>query len=153
MKRVYALLGLLSLLIVTPDITYAQCNDKLVDKCYPTLGDYTYLKDFKFKMKAGTAEKPNPTAKFQLILSKNTKYRLTACNASEYQGKVIFKLFDQNGLLASSYNPQTKKHYGTVEFICKKSGLYYLAYSFEDGKEGCAIGMIAFESKAGGSLD
>ena len=153
MKRVYALIVLLSVFTLSADLSMAQCNDKLVDKCYPTLGDYTYLKDFKFKMKSGTAEKPNPTAKFQLILSKNTKYRLTACNASEYPGKVIFKLFDQNGLLASSYNPQTKKHYETVEFICKKSGLYYLAYSFEDAKSGCAIGMIAFANKSGNSLD
>ena len=88
---------------------------------------------------------PKPTAKFQLILSKNTKYLLTACNAEEYPGKVIYQLFDASGLLASSYNPQTKKHYESLEFVCKKTGLYYIAYTFEDYEKGCAIGMISFE--------
>ena len=147
MKKVYFIISFLIVVAFAPEVAFSQCNDKLVDKCYPTLGDYTYLKDFKFKLKPGTPGGTKPTAKFQLILSKNTKYRLTACNAEEYPGKVIFQLFDQNGLLASSYNPQTKKHYDTVEFLCKKSGLYYIAYTFEDAQEGCAIGMIAFENK------
>ena len=123
----------------------AQCNEQLVNKCYPTIDGYTYLKDFKFRLKEASTENPRPTAKFQLILSKDTKYLLTACNAEEYPGKVIYQLFDASGLLASSYNPQTKKHYESVEFICKKSGLYYIAYTFEDNKKGCAIGMVAFQ--------
>ena len=122
----------------------AQCNEQLVNKCYPTIEGYTYLKDFKFRLKEGSTENPKPLAKFQLILSKDTKYLLTACDAEEYEGKVIYQLFDASGLLASSYNPQTKKHYESIEFVCKKSGLYYLAYTFEDNKRGCAIGMVAF---------
>lgn len=123
----------------------AQCNEELVNKCYPTMAGFTYLKDFKFRLKETSEATPKPTAKFQLILSKNTKYLLTACNAEEYPGKVIYQLFDASGLLASSYNPQTKKHYESIEFVCKKSGLYYIAYTFEDYKKGCAIGMISFE--------
>ena len=123
----------------------AQCNEQLVNLCYPTIDGYTYLKDFKFRLKEASAENPKPTAKFQLILSKDTKYLLTACDAEEYEGKVIYQLFDASGLLASSYNPQTKKHYESIEFVCKKSGLYYLAYTFEDAKKGCAIGMVAFQ--------
>ena len=117
----------------------------MVNKCYPSIDGYTYLKDFKFRLKEASAENPRPTAKFQMILSKDTKYLLTACNAEEYPGKVIYQLFDASGLLASSYNPQTKKHYESVEFVCKKSGLYYIAYTFEDNKKGCAIGMVAFQ--------
>lgn len=123
----------------------AQCNEQLVNVCYPTIDGYTYLKDFKFRLKEASPENLKPTAKFQLILSKDTKYLLTACDAEEYEGKVIYQLFDATGLLASSYNPQTKKHYESIEFVCKKSGLYYLAYTFEDNKKGCAIGMVAFQ--------
>ena len=123
----------------------AQCNDQLVNNCYPTIDGYTYLKDFKFRLKPASDANPKPTAKFQLILSKNTKYLLTACDAQEYDGKVIYQLFDASGLLASSYNPQTKKHYESIEFVCKRSGLYYLAYTFEDYQQGCAVGMVAFE--------
>jgi hypothetical protein len=142
MKRLIAVLFLLPFFTVQSS---AQCNEQLVDKCYPTIDGYTYLKDFKFRLKEGSEANPRPTAKFQLILSKDTKYLLTACNAEEMEGKVIYQLFDASGLLASSFNPQTKKHYESIEFICKKSGLYYLAYTFEDNKQGCAIGMIAFE--------
>ena len=131
------------LFIIT--VVSAQCNEQLVNKCYPTIDGYTYLKDFKFRLKEGSEANERPTAKFQLILSKDTKYLLTACNAEEYDGKVIYQLFDATGLLASSFNPQTKKHYQSVEFICKKSGLYYLAFTFEDNKKGCAIGMVAFQ--------
>ena len=123
----------------------AQCNEQLVNKCYPTMSGFTYLKDFKFRLKEKSEATPKPRAKFQLILSKNTKYLLTACNAEEFPGKVIYQLFDASGLLASSYNPQTKKHYKSIEFVCKKSGLYYIAYTFEDYEKGCAIGMISFE--------
>ena len=123
----------------------AQCNEQLVNKCYPTIDGFTYLKDFKFRLKEGSEANQHPTAKFQLILSKDTKYMLTACNAEEYEGKVIYQLFDANGLMASSFNPQTKKHYKSVEFVCKKSGLYYLAFTFEDNKKGCAIGMVGFK--------
>ena len=114
--------------------SFAQCNETLVNKCYPTMSGFTYLKDFKFRLKEKSDATPKPKAKFQLILSKNTKYKLTACNAEEYPGKVIYQLFDASGLLASSYNPQTKKHYESIEFVCKKSGLYYIAYTFEDGE-------------------
>ena len=59
----------------------AQCNEQLVNKCYPTMAGFTYLKDFKFRLKEKSEAAPKPKAKFQLILSKNTKYLLTACNA------------------------------------------------------------------------
>lgn len=142
MKRLFAVVACITLFAGG---AIAQCNEQLVDKCYPTIDGYTYLKDFKFRLKAASSEKPKPTAKFQLILSKDTKYLLTACNAEEYEGKVIYQLFDASGLLASSFNPQTNKHYESIEFVCKKSGLYYLAYTFQDYKQGCAIGMVAFE--------
>lgn len=139
--------SLLTILVAVfmASVASAQCNEQLVNKCYPTIDGYTYLKDFKFRLKEASEANPKPTAKFQLILSKDTKYLLTACNAEEYPGKVIYQLFDASGLLASSYNPQTGKHYESVEFVCKKSGLYYLAYTFEGNKKGCAIGMVAFQ--------
>ena len=142
MKRLFAVVACFTSMIVASN---AQCNEQLVDKCYPTIDGFTYLKDFKFRLKAASEVNQKPIAKFQLILSKDTKYLLTACNAEEFEGKVIYQLFDASGLLASSYNPQTKKHYESIEFVCKKSGLYYLAYTFEDYKQGCAIGMVAFE--------
>ena len=142
MKRYFVLMFFASL--IYSGIS-AQCNDQLVNGCYPTIDGYTYLKDFKFRLKPASEAMPKPKAKFQLILSKNTKYLLTACDAGEYEGKVIYQLFDASGLLASSYNPQTKKHYESIEFVCKRSGLYYLAYTFEDYKKGCAVGMVAFE--------
>lgn len=142
MKRI-ALIA--SVIMMSATYGWGQCNDQLVDICYPTIEGYTYLKDFKFRLKPASEAQTNPTARFQIILSKNTKYLLTACDAKENEGKVIFQLFDQTGLLASSYNPQTQKHYESIEFLCKKSGLYYIAYTFEDQKQGCAIGMVAFE--------
>ena len=142
MKRYFVLMFFASLIYSGIN---AQCNDQLVNGCYPTIDGYTYLKDFKFRLKEASEANPKPTAKFQLILSKNTKYLLTACDANEYEGNVIYQLFDATGLLASSYNPQTKKHYESIEFVCKRSGLYYLAYTFEDYKTGCAVGMVAFE--------
>ena len=40
----------------------AQCNEQLVNKCYPTIEGYTYLKDFKFRLKEGSTENPKPLA-------------------------------------------------------------------------------------------
>jgi hypothetical protein len=122
----------------------AQCNDQLLNVAIEAAGDFTYLKDFKVKMKKAKRNSPAPTMKYTVMLSKGNKYKLVGASAQDYDGKIVFELYDQRGKIGSSYNHTTRKHYKEVEFICKKSGAYYVLVYFQDGYEGCGVAMLSF---------
>jgi len=138
----------LLLAIVLTAFTYnanAQCNDKLLEKGAELLEKYTYLKDVRVRLKKA---KKNEVAeqRASVILSKGTKYRIVGAEAKEFDGKLIVSLFNSSGLVASNYDPASKKFFSGIDFTCKQSGLYYIICSFEDGQEGCGIAVLGFEN-------
>lgn len=126
---------------------FAQCNDELVNMCALDVGDATYLKDFKIRLKKGKKNKPAPVARFSVVLNKGTHYRLSVCDAQEFEGEVILQLYDNDKLLGSTYNVATGKSYKQFDFVCKKSAVYHLFYSFKEGEEGCSVGILSFVNK------
>lgn len=132
--------------------SFGQCNDQLVDIALEAIDQkpsdkFTYLKDFKVRLKKSKKNKPE-AAKYTVILSKGTLYRFTTANAKEYPGNLIWTLYDTNGLVMTNYVVSSNKVYATVDMTCKKSGRYYLTYTFEDGKEGCGVGLLSFKNKS-----
>lgn len=124
----------------------AQCSGVLLDKCAPTVQDFVFLKSYTIKLSKGKKNDDAPVSKYSTLLTSGTKYRITSCNAEEFPGKVIVQLSDQTDrVMASTYNIKSKKHYPAVEFVCQKTGVYYLKYSFEDAKEGCAVGILSLK--------
>ncbi len=146
MKKILYIILIITIFILGKQTkTYAQCNNKLVTICSGGLTkNATYLKELKVRLQAKQSGKKAPIARYALMLSKGTHYRLSICNAKEFSGKAIIQLYDNNNrLLGSSYNPSTKKHYSAFDFICNKSAVYKVLVSFEDGKEGCAVGILS----------
>jgi len=126
----------------------AQCNSSLVTICSAKLGDdATYLKELRARLKAHQKGQQKPVARFSLLLNKGNHYRFNICNAKEFNSNAILQLYDKGKLLGTSYFAKTGKHYPYFDFICPKTGVYKVLISFEDGKEGCAVGILSLVKK------
>ena len=130
-------------------VVFAQCNNKIKTMCLPNLATYTVLKTYKIELeKRKSKRKLPPKARYSLMLSKGTRYRISGCVDEATKDKMIFTLFDNMGEISSSYNKQTGKYYPAFEFICNKSGVYYLTFHFKEGEQGCGGANIAMRKKS-----
>jgi hypothetical protein len=125
--------------------SFAQCEDQLLAKAANMIGDYTYTKDFRVKLKKAKKNESLPFVKQAVILNKGVKYRIFLCNADEYPGQLVFELYNNEKKILSSYDVDRQKHFKIIEFDCKQTGAYTAIMYFQEGQEGCAISVIAFE--------
>ncbi len=134
-----------AILLYTSQNSWGQSGSKLVELCNSVAGDdATYLKDFYVELDAAGPEGKAPEQRFTIVLSKNTEYRFTVCNAEGSQGKAILQLYDVSKLYASTYNSQTGQIFQSFNFQCQKTGAYHLIVSFLDGKKGSAVVIASF---------
>ena len=123
----------------------AQSSTKLTEFCAASAGDdATYLKDFVVELDAAGPDGKAPEQRYTMVLSKNTEYRFTVCNAEGSEGKAMLQLFDMNKLYGSTYNPATGTSVKSVNFQCQKTGAYHLIVSFVDGKKGSSVAIVSF---------
>lgn len=143
MKYLIAIIAIVIISGFTKNVV-AQCDDQLIEVCYPEIGDFKFLKHYPVRFKKSKKEAPL-TGKNVLVLNQDTKYKIVVCNASDYDGQLVFQLYQSstNSLVGTTYDPGTKKGLKGFEFICRASGIYYLTYYFLDGKEGCAVIMTS----------
>lgn len=147
--KTYLLLIFFPILLLFSNLTTkAQCNANLVTVCSETLSeDATYLKELRARLKEHQSGQQMPVARFSLLLNSGNHYRFNICNAEEFDSKAILQLYDKEKLLGTSYFSKTNKHYPFFDFICPKTGVYKVLISFEDGKEGCAVGILSLVKK------
>lgn len=136
-----------SVFLVTGIAVHAQDNVELVAQCAASSGNVTYLKDFVVKLDAGTPGGKPPTAKFSMVLSKNTQYRFSICTAPDSEGEAVLELFDMNISQGATYFPNTGKEFPFFDFKCQKTGVYHVFISFKEGKPGEAVGILSFVKK------
>ena len=123
----------------------AQSSSKLAEFCAASAGeDATYLKDFVIELDAAGADGKAPEQRFTMVLSKNTVYRFTVCNAEGSAGKAILQLYDMTKLYGSTFNQATGQTVPSMEFQCMKTGAYHLIVSFVDGKKGSSVAIVSF---------
>lgn len=122
----------------------AQCDNTLVDKAILQSGPTAvYLRDFKVKFDGPEKGKAIPTAKYPVLLSKNTTYRFNVANAEEFEGKVILQLYLKDKLVGTTYNLQTATDMQYFDFTCNRAATYDVVMSFDQGKPGCAVGILS----------
>lgn len=126
---------------------FSQDNVELVAQCAGSAGNVTYLKDFVVKLDPGIPGGNPPSAKFSMVLSKNTQYRFSICTAPDSEGEAILQLFDMNVLMGSTYISDTGKEFPAFDFKCQKTGVYHVFISFKEGKAGEAVGILSFVKK------
>jgi hypothetical protein len=135
---------ILSLLLIIPFLSSGQSTDPLISKCAMNTGaNSTYLKDFRVQLGKGN---PQAELRYKQVfpLSKNMKYRFTLCNSDNSKGELILKIKDDTGkLILSSYDQKSGKTYSPVDFICNKTGTYYLYFDFRDSQQGLGVGIVS----------
>lgn len=122
----------------------AQCDNTLVEKAALQSGsNAVYLREFKVKFDGSEPGKVIPVAKYPVLLSKNNTYRFNVCNAEEFEGEVILQLYLKDQLLGSTYNTDTSTDLQYFDFHCTKAATYEVVMSFNQGKPGCAVGILS----------
>lgn len=141
MKKILILFVFLA--VITLGKSFAQCGDALIDICHAKLGDTRFLRSFPVQLEGQKPGTSLPVVRYSMVMNAGTTYRIVVCNAMEYAGKAIFSLNFQDRLIVTSYNLDTKTHFSHIDFPCNASGLYHIDFYFEDGKEGCAMGVVS----------
>ena len=142
MKKIFLYISIA--LIFMGSIARAQDDAQLVAQCAANAGNVTYLKDFVVKLDAGTPGGKAPSAKYSMVLSKNTKYRFSICTSPNSEGEGVLQLWDMNTMMGTTFIPQSGKDYPFFDFNCQKTGVYHVFISFKEGKPGSAVGILSF---------
>lgn len=136
------------ILFASQSETKAQDMQDLIRECAFNAGeDATYLKDFIVKLDAARPGTRPPVFRQSLALRKNVIYRFSVCNLESSEGEAVLRVYDQANMILSTWYPESGKEYQSINFLCKKSGIYTIIINFKEGKAGEAIGILSYVDK------
>jgi hypothetical protein len=130
-------------LFISSQNVFSQCGDALLDICHSKLGDTRFLKSFPVQLETQKPGSSLPNTRFNMVFNSGTTYKIFACNAAELPGKVIISLYHQDRLMGTTYLVDQKRHLPHIQFNCNMSGVYHIDFYFEDGNQGCAMGIVS----------
>lgn len=153
MKKISIILGIVIIFLGISNLANAQCKQQLVYSC-ATEGNAIYLRDFNTKLKKATGDEDSGT-KWTVVLNKGTHYRFNLCTPEGFDDKVVLTLYDSqnpefDGPYGSTWDKESDKDYSSFDFVCQKSGMYYVSIRFKDedeDKKTCAVGILSFVGK------
>lgn len=125
--------------------SYGQCG---TNKCVQNIERYTLLKSYDIELEArkGQMERP-PEASFPVVLSKGNRYRIAGCpNKMESSTDMVYGLYLGTTLISTNKS-KSGKTYAAFEFICNKTGVYYLKVHFSEGAKGCGSASLSMSKK------
>lgn len=132
------------LLLLLPFALAAQTDADMTTRCVMSAGpNTTYLKDHVIKLPGAVSGKEMPVVKENIYLMKGTKYRFTLCNSDDSSGELTISIYDKDKKIIGSYDEKGGKTYSSIDFICNKTGMYTLWYSFRGGEQGMGIGVVS----------
>jgi len=148
--KVFATLALFACaFIVTSSFTFKKkkCDyDAMRKEAFKKMDPFALINDYEIYM--GEKKKSESgQVKQTVILNRGVKYKFYAIQNKRLEGIPIVTIYNnekQDFMLATTYNAHVKRFYEEIEFECKTSGNYCLAFSFQEGKEGCALGVSSF---------
>ena len=119
----------------------AQCGDELLKKALKDMGDAQYMKDFTVDLKKAKKDTKTGIVKFSVILNSRSHYKFNTVDGIGNPEKVILQLYDGDKLLISNF--ESGKMYNSIEYICRKSKVYNLVFSYRGGEEGCSKAVMS----------
>jgi len=150
MKKIVIAFIVVSSLFLLNTTANAQCKQQLVYQCATSNNKAIYLRDFNAKLKKTRPNKPPAVARFSVVLNKGTNYRFNLCNMKGFEGRSVLTLYDPKRVHGSTYNKSTDRDWKYLDFICQKSGVYFVSIKWKKGKDdkkGCAVGIMSFVGK------
>jgi len=119
----------------------AQCGEDMLKKALKEMGDTQYMKDFTVELTRDKKDTKTGYVKFSVILNSKSHYKFNTVNGLSNPEKVIMQLYDGDKLVASNF--EGGKMYDAIEYICRKTKVYSIVFSFKGGAEGCAKGVMS----------
>ena len=154
-RVIFSLIFIAFIIGVNGEKAIAQCKQQVVYNCATNNGKAIYLRDFNTKLRKAKSAGESGT-KWAVVLNKGTHYRFNLCAQSGFESSVVLTLFDSKHPENSNPYVQTKstgdpKTNNRFDFICQKSGTYYVSIRFKPGasaKKSCAVGVLSFVGKS-----
>jgi len=139
---------------LTLDKVNAQCRQQMVYSC-ATKENSIYLRDFNTKLRK--VKSGESGTKWTVVLNKDAHYKFNLCTPEGDDG-VVLTLYDsqhpeKTNPYGSTYDKKNNKDYESFDFVCRKSGMYYVSIRFKENseqKKTCAVGILSFVSSGGG---
>ncbi len=139
MKKVFILsILLISIFSISGS---AQCGEDLLKTALKEMGDTQYIKDFTINLMQDKKDVKTGYVKFSVILNSRSHYKFNTVNGVGNPEKVIMQLYDGDKLLHSNF--ANGKMYDAIEYVCRKTKVYSLVFSFKGGAEGCAKSVMS----------
>ncbi len=139
MKKI--LFSLLILFYVFSFSSYAQCDEDLLKQALQEMGDGQYIKDFKIELLNAKNDMKSGQIKFSIVLQSKSQYKFNVVDDSSNKEKTTLQLYYSDKLLVSNFDKG--KHYKSCQFICGKTGIYKLVFSFKGGEDGCSSSVLS----------
>ncbi len=135
-------------------VSMAQCKQQVVYNCATDNDHAIYLRDFNTKLKKEKKGVETGT-KWTVVLNKGTRYRFNLCSPDGFEDKIVMTLYDSQHLenknpYGSTWDQATNKDNKKFDFVCQKSGMYYVSIRYKEGqgdKKSCAVGILSFVGK------
>lgn len=145
----FTLLVLIMVLVSSfNNVRKKDCNPLiLLDEAVKKMKKFTLIKDYPFNFREKKKKDGIEYLKQMITLNRGVRYKFLAIPNKEFEGKPIVSIYlseKTDIIVATSYNTKTKAFYDEIEFECKTTGNYCLSFCFQDGLEGCAVGVHAF---------
>lgn len=129
------LLALLMISMISGD------RKKRVQECASKAGDGAiFLKEFVVSIPKGDSDEPEPTYRESVLLRGNNLYRFNICND---KGQAIISLYDKEQMFITSYQASTNRNYNPINFLCRKTGQYYVVISCKNGRAGETVVIMS----------
>ena len=125
-------------------------RDELMQLAIPKLKKFTLIQDYPFSLKKKKKNDEIQYSKQTVTLNRGITYKFYAVKNDEFEGIPIVYIYNntkQEFLLGSTYNTTFKKFYEEINFECKTTGNYCLSFCFQDGLEGCGLGIFSSNVK------
>lgn len=128
-----------------------ECDRQaLLDIATTKIKKFVLIKDYPFSFKKKKKNDPIEYSKQTVMLNRGITYRFYAVKNEEFEGVPIVYIYNnekQEFLLGSTYNTALNKFYDEIKFECKSTGNYCLSFCFQDGLEGCGLGVFSSNVK------
>lgn len=126
-----------------PFASNAQCDQAFIDGCASGDSKAKYVKHFRIRFAEAKNIKKRSEGKFSIMLNKGNHYRFYVCNDPSKPGKTIIELANDFTQFGGNYNQKNDSEYKAFDFLCTKTGPYYLKMFFKNAKEGCGVCVVA----------
>ncbi len=120
----------------------AQCDQAFIDQCASN-SEVKYIKHFRIRFADCKDLKTRSEGQFSMMLNKGNHYRFLVCNDASKPGSTIIELTSDFANFGGNYNAAEDKEYKAFDFVCSKTGPYYLKLFFKNGEEGCGVCVVS----------